>query len=180
MRLSQHEPPASIMVAQTHVPFFPEAEIQRLICTKPWTLNPSQTLINALGVWDHTEVVSLSWAQTPALCLTEGSSPPPPESIRFILFTSSLPTVSHPPPPFDPSCRSAPPQVPSNMTAKGKRREKRDNLKALGQVTFTHTGKELNDVLLRRLGSVDSVWCFGFVLIWLVSFRSHPPSYAQV
>lgn len=58
-------------------PIFPEAENQRLICTKPWTLNPSQTLINALGVWDHTEVVSLSWAQTPALCLTEGSYPSP-------------------------------------------------------------------------------------------------------
>lgn len=37
-----------------------------------------------------------------------------------------------------------------------------DNLKALGQVTFTHTEKELNDVLWCRLGSADSVWACPF------------------
>ncbi|KAK2818697.1 hypothetical protein Q5P01_024258 [Channa striata] len=40
-------------------PIFPEEESQCLICAKPWTLNPSQTLINALDVGPHRGRVTL-------------------------------------------------------------------------------------------------------------------------
>lgn len=40
-------------------PIFPEEKNQCLICAKPWTLNPSQTLINALDVGPHRGCVTL-------------------------------------------------------------------------------------------------------------------------
>lgn len=73
------------------------------------------------SMWDHTEVVSLSWDQTPALCLKKGSSPPPSCLSSFIY---SLTTVSKPLPLFDLLDSSCPPQVPLNKTAKGKHQDK--------------------------------------------------------
>lgn len=50
---------AIMMAAQTPVLLFPQAQNQLLICTKPWALNPSQTLNNALRVGPHRGRVTL-------------------------------------------------------------------------------------------------------------------------
>lgn len=74
---------AIIMAAQTPVLLFPQAQNQLLICTKPWALNPSQTLNNALRVGPHRGRVTL-------LSPDRGrtfSSPPP--IILFYLFSTT-------------------------------------------------------------------------------------------
>lgn len=52
---------------------FPEAN-QGLICSKPWSLNPSQTLINVFAVLPHCEVTSPDRA-------SDRGSPPPPQTL---------------------------------------------------------------------------------------------------
>lgn len=74
------------MEAESH---FPEAN-QGLICSKPWSLNPSQTLINVFAVLPHCEVTS------PDPASDRGSTPPPPPQTLQLPASCDLLTFNAP------------------------------------------------------------------------------------
>ena len=58
---------------------------QCLICPKPPSLNPSQTLINALAVWEHARVMSPGPASDPGISSSSFPQEPPPLGLSHLL-----------------------------------------------------------------------------------------------
>lgn len=83
---------------------FPEAN-QRLICPKPRSLNPSQTLINVLAVLPHCEFMSQGPASDPHI---SSSSSSPSFISQSVILQPLLPS--------DRSCSSSPSHIPPNTS----------------------------------------------------------------